>query len=510
MKTTGLQLLRSLAAVLVAFGAFLPANSPAHIGSLNVIFESHTPPVPVRVMIRPPGVVPGLAEIDVRVLTNGVQRVTVLPVHWRAGVTGAPPPDVAQPVAGETNLFHAELWLMALGAYSVHVNLETATTTNKVIVPVNSLATTRLDMSPALGAILVGLGVMLFVLAVSIVTAGVRESVLPPDETPSSSRRWRGRAAGAGAVVLLALSLYGGHAWWDAEDRSYRNNRMHRPVACDVQVRHDGAQRIATLNVLTNEARGSWPALVPDHGKLMHVFMVREPELDVLAHVHPIRRTHRLFEFAMPAIPEGDYRVYADVTHENGASQTLTALARVPDAGTTSAAEDLAVLPDPDDSHFLGIPAKPTGAAASFEFADGRKMTWERPERLVAGREVSLRFHIRERDGSLTKLEPYMGMLGHAAIRRHDGAVFTHLHPAGSLSMAAQQVFQIRAGTNPPPRITPTMMEALCQPPDGSGPQQPLAFPWEFPQPGNYRIWVQAKNGGAVQTAVFDADVAAE
>jgi hypothetical protein len=52
-------------------------------------------------------VVPGLADIDVRVLTNGVRRVTVLPVHWRAGLEGAPPPDVATPVEGEPGLYHA-------------------------------------------------------------------------------------------------------------------------------------------------------------------------------------------------------------------------------------------------------------------------------------------------------------------------------------------------------------------------------------------------------------------
>ena len=134
-------------------------------------------------------------------------------------------------------------------------------------------------------------------------------------------------------------------------------------------------------------------------------------------------------------------------------------------------------------------------------------MRWDGTQVPIVGREATLRFKIHEPDGSLAKLDAYMGMLGHAAIRRDDGAVFTHLHPAGSVSIAAQQVFQIRAGEKPPKRITPEMMEKLCQPPDANMPQQPLTFPYEFPKPGRYRIWVQVKLGGTVRTGVFDTEV---
>lgn len=495
--------LKSSSALLLAL---LPSAAFAHIGSQSVLYETQAPPVPMRVIIRPPGVVPGLADIDVRVLTNGVKRVTVLPVHWRAGVEGAPPPDVAQPVEGEPNLYHAQLWLMARGAYSVHVNVETANGATKVIVPVNSLATTRLPMTGGLGGMLVALGVMLFLLAATIVGAAVRESVLAPGLQPTPGRLWAGRAAISLAVLALVLALVGGRSWWNAKDLDYRNNRMHKPAECAADVRVEGGQRIAQLTILTNEARASWPGLVPDHGKLMHVFMVREPALDVLAHVHPIRRTHWQFEAVLPPLPAGDYRVYADVTHETGFSQTLTTLARVPEAPSDHAGDGTIPSRDPDDSWFAGEPAI---GKAEFALGDGRVMKWERAESIITGRAISLRFVVQEQDGSPTRLEPYMSMLGHAAIRRDDGAVFTHLHPAGSVSVAAQQVFQLRAGDKPPKRITPEMMEQLCQPPSGDRPQQPLSFPYEFPKPGRYRIWVQIKAGGQVHTGVFDAEVLA-
>jgi hypothetical protein len=101
-----------------------PLIASAHIGEQNVIYEGLAGPYPVRVIIRPPDVVPGLAEISVRILQGSATRVTVLPVRYDTGSKGAPAPDLAEPVRGEPNLYNAQLWLMMSGAHSIFVNVQ--------------------------------------------------------------------------------------------------------------------------------------------------------------------------------------------------------------------------------------------------------------------------------------------------------------------------------------------------------------------------------------------------
>ena len=42
-----------------------PINAQAHIGSPNVVFDGQAGPNPVRVVIRPPATLPGVARVSV-------------------------------------------------------------------------------------------------------------------------------------------------------------------------------------------------------------------------------------------------------------------------------------------------------------------------------------------------------------------------------------------------------------------------------------------------------------
>ena len=94
----------------VIFGICLAGSHlMGHVGNFNVFYEGTAVPYPVRVIIRPPGVVPGLAEITVRALGEGVNRVTVQPIKFDAGPEGAPPPDEAVPISDDKLLYSSEL-----------------------------------------------------------------------------------------------------------------------------------------------------------------------------------------------------------------------------------------------------------------------------------------------------------------------------------------------------------------------------------------------------------------
>jgi hypothetical protein len=92
------------------------------------------------------------------------------------------------------------------------------------------------------------------------------------------------------------------------------------------------------------------------------------------------------------------------------------------------------------------------------------------------------------------RLEPYMGMMGHIAITRIEGDVFAHLHPSGSISMAALQKFTEAAAPDHTTHISPPAVAEV-------------STPYAFPKAGRYRVWVQMKRAGAVITAAFDAEV---
>ena len=479
----------------------LAVLSMAHVGSPDTFFGGKAGPYDVRVSVRLPGVIPGRAQVDVRVegvTTTGSHHVSLRAGQWNVGLKGAPPPEPAAAVPGDPSLYSAELWFMTATSYQLAVDIDGPQGRGEVVIPVVALATAERQMSPWLGGVLAALGVFLTVGMLTIIGAAVRESGLAPGAKPDAMRRRRARIGIAVTAVLAGLALWGGDVWWNAEASSYRTAILYRPFNSVASLSRDGDRRVLTLSIRdprwtgTPVALNRYNALIPDHGKLMHLFLVREPALDAVAHLHPIPRTTADLDWDVdvPSLPAGRYSVYGDIVHESGYTQTLvSAIELAGDGGSPQPT-------DADDSSFSGA-ATPESASASFDLGGGTRLVWDRGTApLAAGVERDLRFEVRDATGAAIDVEPYMGMAAHLLIASRDGSVFAHLHPSGSISMAAMQQL---AGADP----HAGHMMGHMMPLDSR-----IAVPYAFPKAGAYRLFVQVKRDGSVRTAAFDLDVA--
>jgi hypothetical protein len=90
-----------------------------------------------------------------------------------------------------------------------------------------------------------------------------------------------------------------------------------------------------------------------------------------------------------------------------------------------------------------------------------------------AGEPATLRFAIT-RDGETVHTEPYLGAGGHLVALREGDLAFLHVHPIE----------------------------------EGEGHDDAVAFEATFPTAGRYRLFLQFKHEGRVQTVAFTQEVA--
>jgi hypothetical protein len=480
--------------------ALITIVGSAHVGSPTVVFDGVAGPYKARVVVRPPSVVPGTADVVVRTTESDIRRVIVRPVFLRVGAAGAPAGDVAKRAAGDEPFYTAQVWLMRSGAYSVYVTIEGARGTGTVVVPVNAVATGRLGLSTPLAIILVLLGVALIAGLATIVRAASGESLVPPGETVTPAIRRRANRVMAFSLPLIAIALFGGAKWWNSVDNDYRRT-MFRPPPLIADVKPFAGRALVTLTIPDTGNYTPLAPLIPDHEKLMHLFLVSEDGRS-FAHVHPVR-DRGPFHITLPPLPAGTYRTFADVTTELGTSLTLTGKVALPapKLGITEGTP-----PDADDGWTIARAPVRLSAGAVDSVAPGIVLAWAGDSALTTGHDSNLRFELRDAHGPVD-FEPYLGMAGHAVVERYDGSVFIHLHPMGTISPTVQRLFAMRdrGDTTASGRIR---VEDAATPADHAMPVKPvLSFPYEFPQPGRYHIWVQVKRNGRVLTGSFDADV---
>ena len=458
----------------------------AHVGSPDVFYEGQAGPYRLLITIRPPQVIPGVAQVEIRSASPDVREVRIVPLRLTGpGAKFAPTPDLAQRSKDDPQFYTGALWLMSTGTWQVRVQVDGSQGPGMLSVPVPAASTRVLRMNTGLAAGLIVLGVVLFLGMVSIVGAGSGEAQVEPGAAVPEPLRRRSRKAKTITALVLLFLVASGNRWWRLEAGDY-SQRIFKPLQLDA---HAEGDRL-TLNLkdpgwLTRRTDD----LLPDHGHLMHLYVIRIPDMDLVWHLHPERTGDASFTQMLPSMPAGRYALFGDIVHENGFPETVTAEMNL------RALEGKALTGD--DSGGSGPPlAKADYNSVVSPLEDGYHMVWERgSEPLHARRPYDFRFRLEDSAGAPARgMELYMGMQGHAAFVAADRSVFAHVHPSGSVPMAALSL----TGTANPHAGHNMAQDEL---------PAVASFPYGFPKAGDYRVFVQVKRAGNVETGIFDIHV---
>jgi hypothetical protein len=180
------------------------------------------------------------------------------------------------------------------------------------------------------------------------------------------------------------------------------------------------------------------------HTKRMHLIVARR-DLTGFQHLHPTMAPDGTWTAPLRLPAAGSYRLFADFSR---------------DATPTTLAGDLRVNGAAD--------LRPLPAPARTATSDGGYAVRLQGGAARAGQETTLRFTVT-RNGAPVDTEPYLGAGGHLVALREGDLAFLHVHP--------------------------TEDDAA------------IGFEATFPTPGAYRLFLQFKVRGAVQTVAFTEEV---
>ena len=181
----------------------------------------------------------------------------------------------------------------------------------------------------------------------------------------------------AATAVLIAGALWGGRAWWGAGGGELRAFRAVSSVRIGGERRQrgwtsaPGAANPGRALAWRRDPNGRWNDLLPEHGKLMHLFPDSRRRLRRVRHLHPVPDlpAARRFGATLPPLPSGHYRLFADIVHESGYAQTIV-------SGRCRRRSRAVEVTRPDDSTFEG-PAE----SSTIDACRSGEIEWVRTSR---------------------------------------------------------------------------------------------------------------------------------
>jgi len=478
----------------------------AHVGNPDVYYEGDAGPYHLFVTIRLPKVIPGAGEIEVRSASPDVQTVQAVLLRLTGPGSNLPPaPSLMQHSKDDPQFFVSNLWFLESGALQVRIEVEGAKGKAELSVPVASFASQLLSMDRGLRGIFAFFFVLLTLSVAPVAGAVVRESSVAPGAAPPRSNRLLSRIVMVIALVVAVIVLQLNRNWWNAEAATYeRSVDLLKPPRAETTLVNGNrlvirpASRLVFPRRTGKDREIQMSELIPDHGHIMHLFLIASPGMQRMWHLHPDRADGDSFAISLPAMLPGQYQIFADILDKTGFPWTLVGKIDLPQINGPALTGD--------NSAWTGAPlTSPFSDTNVAQLPDGARMVWERSASIKANAPAGLNFKVEARDGTPARdLEPYMGMAAHAEVACSDLSVFAHIHPAGTIPMAALSLAQAGNATQfsaSASGMTMPMPHALSSLPPN------FSFAYGFPHPGDYRIFVQIKRSGQVQTAVFDARV---
>ena len=149
----------------------------------------------------------------------------------------------------------------------------------------------------------------------------MREARLPPRrdgaaETSAARSRWRWRLPS----LYWELAVWGGEKMVECGWRPATLPDVYQAPEVNVTLKGDQL----SLHVKNISEGDRWDdrssaALLPDHGKIIHLYAIRMPEMDAAYHLHPDFDPPSYFPYTAPRqCRRGEYALYGDVVHANG------------------------------------------------------------------------------------------------------------------------------------------------------------------------------------------------
>jgi hypothetical protein len=392
---------RFVAALAAVFFALAPCW--AHVGSPDVYFQGVAGPYHLIVTVRTPAMIPGLADVEIRSTDPGVTSIRVVPLYIvGAGSKYPPPPDPLVQSKDDPQFFSGKVWLMESGSWQVRVQVSGAQGAGEIAVPVPAAARNTLPMQKSLGVLLFALMALLVCAIISILGAARREGTLEPGQAPEQAQKRRGRFVILGTAVVVLAILFFGNMWWNSEALAKAVQMIYKAPPLNVSLEPGGKLllRIGDSSWHSNRPDTVMTKLIPDHGHLMHLFLIRVPQMDRFYHLHPelTPGSANTFTIDLPEIPAGHYQVFADIVRESGFPDTMVAeidLPNIPGVPLTGDNSEVATHPIPNDASLSSSNTDVTERGDVDTLSDGYHMVWERgPIPLSANHFVWLRFRL--------------------------------------------------------------------------------------------------------------------